>query len=166
MNDITPSIRCRKCEAIFQPDMKTRGVWICPRCDGKNPNLNLHYRSLGTLFILGLIFNGMITYFGFREQGLHPQPIFSAAYEVLLLVTTILVYKSRIPWTDTVAKTMIWVVFGISFLDKVAAPLVLPGESIIPAIVFFTIIIPYLVWLHFQTRKCTVSEPPPVREEE
>jgi hypothetical protein len=98
MNGIYATIKCKKCETTFQPDIKTCGFWVCPNCKGKNPNLKLHYRSVANLCILGFVSTIFFTLVNTREFDLYVS--ISIAYAALLLVTTIFIYKSKTPWTD------------------------------------------------------------------
>jgi hypothetical protein len=80
-------------------------------------------------------------------------------FVVLLLVTIIAVSKSKSPWTDKVAKILIWSSFGVSVLFKAiqTVQLLLAGEFTIPFLLGFGIvhiaIFIYLFWLHCQAKK-------------
>jgi hypothetical protein len=146
--------------------VKTRRAWRCPSCQANNPNLKRHYRSVADLCILGLIFTIILAAVRFNEQGVDFGLIASATHTVLLLVTIILVYKSKAPWKDTPAKTLIWVVFGLAVLFNVLIPLLFAGMLLIPLIIVYAIIFPYLFWLNSQATRCTAPEPPPIPVEE
>jgi hypothetical protein len=166
MIDGPVSIKCRKCASTFQPDPKTRGAWLCPSCLAKNPNLKRHYRSVADLCILGLIFTVILAAVRLNEHGVDLGLILSSAHAVLLLLTIMFVYKSKAPWKDAPARTLIWVVFGLALLFNVLVPLLFAGLLFIPAIIVYAIIFPYLVWLNSQANKCTAQEPPPMPLEE
>ena len=144
----------------FEPDVKTKGTWPCPSCQTKNPNLKRHYRSVADLFILGLIITLLDVAFGVKSAGLNLGVLLLAAHAILLLVTIVFVYKSKTPWADSTAKTLIWVVFGLALLSNVASRLMLAGRLNIPAIIAFAVVFSYLLWLNVQAGKCTASEPP------
>lgn len=160
MSQANPVIKCKKCGITFEPDMKTKGTWPCPSCQTKNPNLKRHYRSVADLCILGLIITLLVVVFGVANTGLNLGVLLSAAHAVLLLVTIVFVYKSKNPWADSTAKTLIWVVFGLALLFNVATPLMLAGRLNIPAIIVYAVVFPYLFWLNVQAGKCTSSESP------
>jgi hypothetical protein len=162
MSHTNPAIKCRKCGLTFEPDMKTKGTWPCPNCQTRNANLKRHYRSVADLCILGLIITLLLVVFGVKNAGLSLGVLLSAAQAVLLLVTIVFVYKSRTPWADSTAKTLIWVVFGLALVFNVAAPLLLAGRLNIPFIIVYAVVFPYLFWLNVQAGKCIVSEPPPL----
>ena len=163
MTDINPTIRCKKCGNTFEPDMNTKGAWLCPSCQTKNSNLKRHYRSVANLCILGLIITVIAVSFWFSKTGqLTLGMLLLVAHGVLLLVTIVFVYKSKTPWSDSAAKTLIWTVFSLAFLANVVVPFVFAGRLNIPAIIVYTIIFSYLFWLNSQTRKCTTFEPPQV----
>ena len=164
----TPTIRCKKCANTFQPDMKTRGPWVCPSCQTENPNLKRHYRTIAHLFILGLIFAVIVAADGFSRAGLNLGVFLSTGSAVLFLVTVVFIYKSKAPWTDTPVKALIWTVFGLSFVFMIVLPLVLSGKLDIPAIIVYAVLFPYLFWLNSQSHKCTPFEgpaPEPANEE-
>jgi hypothetical protein len=160
MNQANPAIKCRKCGTTFEPDVKTKGTWSCPSCQTKNPNLKRHYRSVADLCILGLIVTLLVVVFSATNAGLNLGALLSAAHAVLLLVTIVFVYKSKAPWADSTAKTLIWVVFGLALLFNVATPLMLAGRLNIAAIIVYAVVFPYLFWLNVQAGKCTASEAP------
>jgi hypothetical protein len=164
MSQAKPAIKCVKCGMIFEPDVKTKGTWPCPSCQTKNPNLKRHYRSVADLCILGLLISLLVLVFGVKNAGLNLGALLSAAHAVLLLVTIVFVYKSKTPWADRTAKTLIWVVFGLALLFNVATPLMLAGRLNIPAIIVYVVVFPYLFWLNVQAGKCTASEPPTLPE--
>lgn len=163
----TPAIKCKKCGHIFQPDMKTRKPWDCPSCHKKNPNLKRHYRSVADLFILGFIITAITIGMGINKEGLSLGYLLAAGHSGLLLVTIVFIIKSKTPWTDRVAKALIWTVFGLAIIFNLVLPLLLDGALNIPAIVVYGLVILYLVWLNLQAAKCTVSGafPLPVKEE-
>jgi hypothetical protein len=160
MSQANPSIKCKKCGRTFEPDVKTKGTWPCPGCQAKNPNLKRHYRSVADLCVLGLIITLVVVVVGVTNSGLNLGVLMSAAHAVLLLVTIIFVYKSKNPWADSTAKTLIWIVFGTALLFNVVIPLLLAGRLNIPAIIVYTVVFPYLFWLNVQAGKCAAIEPP------
>ena len=160
MSQATTPIKCIKCGMTFEPDVKTTGTWPCPSCQTKNPNLKRHYRSVADLCILGLIITLLVAFFQVTNAGVNLGVLLSAAHAVLLLVTIVFVYKSRTPWADITAKTLIWIVFGLALLFNVATPLMLAGRLNIPAIIVYAVVFPYLLWLNVQAGKCTASVPP------
>jgi len=160
MNDSAPFIKCRKCGHAFQPDMKTNKAWPCPSCQEKNPNLKRHYRSVADLCILGLIVTAVLVAVKIQKVGLFLDMILSVVHAVLLLVTIIVVYKSKTPWADAAAKALIWTVFGLGILFNVGFPFGFPGIRNIPLIVVYAIVFPYIFWLNSQAGKCTVSQVP------
>ena len=160
------TIKCKKCGNAFQPHVKTKGPWRCPSCEAKNPNLKRHYRSVADVCILGLIATAVIVTLGFKDRGLALDVVLSAAHGVLLLVTIVTDYKSKTPWTDTVAKSLIWIVFSLAVVFNVVLLLVVAGKLNLPAIIIYAVVFPYLFWLDSQANKCTASQPPPTLEEE
>lgn len=160
MNGINPVIKCKKCGNVFEPDMKTRGVWKCPLCLAQNPNLKRHYRSVADLFILGLIFTGSAIAVGFAAVGLSLGVILLSLHSLLLLTGILCVYRSATPWTDRTVKTLIWVVFGLAALINLVLPLVLYGRLNTISLAIYAIIFPYLFWLHAPAGKCSVLVPP------
>jgi hypothetical protein len=160
MSQANPAIKCKKCGMTFEPDVKTTGMWSCPSCQTKNPNLKRHYRSVADLCILGLIITLLVVVVRVANAGLNLGVLLSAAHGVLLIVTMVFLYKSKSPWTDSTAKTLIWVVFGVALLFNVVTPLMLDGRLNIPVIIVYAVVFPYLFWLNMQAGKCTVSEPP------
>lgn len=165
MNDI-PMVKCRKCNNTFQPNMDTKGPWICPSCQSKNPNLKRHYRSVADLCILGLIITAIAIAVGFSQVGLSLGVILSAGHAILLLVTIVFVYKSKVPWADSTAKILIWTVFSLALVFNVLLPLVFTRSVNIPAIVVYALVFPYLFWLNSQAGKCMASGVPPLLEKE
>jgi hypothetical protein len=159
MSDFDLAIKCKKCGGTFQPDMNTKGAWSCPNCHAKNPNLKRHYRSVADVCILGLIATVIIFVIGLNKRGLDLNIVLSSTHAVLLLVTIVLVYKSKAPWMDTTAKTLIWVVFGLALLFNVVVPLLIIGTLNIPALVIYAIVFPFLFWLNAQASKCTIKVP-------
>jgi hypothetical protein len=160
MSDSDLAIKCKKCGGTFQPDMKTKGAWSCPNCHAKNSNLKRHYRSVADLCILGLIATVIFLLIGFNKRGLDLGVVLSTAHAILLLVTIVFVYKSKAPWKDATAKTLIWVVFCLALLFNVVVPLLTIGILNIPALVIYAIVFPYLFWLNAQASKCTITSPP------
>lgn len=152
-----PTIKCKKCSKTFQPDMKTRGAWLCSACQAKNPNLKRHYRSVADICILGFIFTAIVVAVEISRAGLNLGVLLAAGHAVVLLVTIVFVYKSKTPWTDGIAKALIWTVSGLVLLFNVIVPLVFTRALSIPAIVFCALLFPYLFWLNSQTGKCTAS---------
>ena len=157
MTDTNPTIKCKKCGNTFEPDMKTKKTWLCSSCQAKNPNLKRHYRSVADLCILGLIGTAIVVAIVFSKTGLSLGVMLSVAHGVLLLVTIVFVYKSKTPWSDSIAKTLIWIVFGLALLFNVVVPLVLTGRLNIPAIIIYALVFPYLFWLNAQASKCTAG---------
>ena len=152
--DDTPAIKCKKCGNTFEPEVKTKGPWVCPSCQTKNPNLKRHYRSVADLCILGFIFTVIAVAVGFGATGVNLGVLLSAGHAVLLLVTIVFVYKSKAPWTDGIAKALIWTVFGLALVFNVMLPLILAGRLNVPAIVVYALVFPYLFWLNSQAGKC------------
>lgn len=161
-----PTIRCKKCNIIFEPYLKTRGPWVCPSCGTKNPNLRRHYRSVADLCILGLIVTAIFVALGFSRTGLNLGMILTAGDAVLLLATIVVVYKSEAPWTDKLAKALIWTVFGLALVLNVVLPLAFAGRLNVPATAVYAIIFSYLFWLDAQAGKCTAPGAPLVAEKE
>ena len=161
MNDTIPMVKCRKCEKMFPPNMKTSGHWLCPSCQAKNPNLKRHYRSVAILCILGLVATVFLVAVRFSKGGLNLGIFMLAGHGVLLLVTIVFVYKAKTPWTDGTVKALIWTVFGLALIFNVVLPFALSGRLDIPLIVIYAIVFGYLFWLNLQARKCTATEPPP-----
>lgn len=160
MSEANPMIKCRKCGMTFAPDVKTIEAWRCPNCKAKNPNLKRHYRSVADLFILGLIIELIVIAVVFINSGLTLGMVLTVLHTVFLFVTIVIIYKSKTPWADSAAKTLIWIVFGLGFFFNVVVPLILAGRLNIPFIIVYAIVFPYLFWLNAQARKCTASEPP------
>lgn len=156
MSNSNPTIKCKKCGAIFQPDVKTRGAWICGSCRRKNPNLKRHYRSVGDLCVLGFVVTVIFLLVGLTKRGLDLAVFLSVADAVLLLVTIVVIYRSATPWADTTVKVLIWVVFGLAFGFNVAVPLLLSGVLNIIALAIYAMIFSYLFWLNAQAARCTV----------
>jgi hypothetical protein len=154
-----PTIFCKKCRRSFEPDLLTRGPWICPHCRAKNANLRRHYRSIADLFILGLIASALFLYFNV-SLPLKFQLTYAlvAADVVLLMVTIVTIYRSKTPWASTAVRSLIWVVFGIAFLFNCVVPLI-RGRLVIPALIAYAILFPYLFWLHWRTNRSTALGP-------
>lgn len=150
-----PTIRCKKCGTVFPPDLKTKGVWVCPSCQGKNPNLRRHYRSVADVGILGLFFAVIAIMVGISGNGPGLGTVLQTADSILLLAMIIAVYRSASPWTNRTAKNLIWIVFGIAALDRLVTLLVLQSSPVIPALLVYLIVFPYLFWLNAQANKCS-----------
>lgn len=157
MNDIRPVIKCRKCGDQFEPDMKTNGTWNCVRCGERNTNLKRHYRSVADLYILSLIITLIGLAVVFSRTGPNLDFMIVGGHALLLLITIIVVYMSAEPWTDRVAKTMIWFVFLLSLVLNVVMPLVLRGLLNIPMTVAASIVFLYLIWLGWQAKRCQAT---------
>ncbi len=163
MSDTLVSINCKKCNQNFQPDSKTRGDWICPNCQTKNPNLQRHFRSVADLYILWLVFSGIFTFIHFQSAGLDGNTIFSFLFLIPLIVTIVFIYKSKIPWSDKTVKILIWLTFGISLGFKLLqiAGMLLAGRInvsfTIGFVVIYLAIFIYLFWLHLQANKYTTE---------
>jgi hypothetical protein len=159
MSDTPILINCKKCGESFAPDFKTRGDWICPNCQCKNPNLKRHYRSVADLYILWFLFSAIVLTVHIGSAGFDRAAIIRIPFIILLLFTIIAVYKSKSPWNDKAAKILIWSSFGVSVLFKViqTVQLLLVGGFTIPFLLGFGIvhiaIFIYLFWLHCQAKK-------------
>jgi hypothetical protein len=140
-----PVILCGKCRRRFEPDLQTRGPWICPHCRAKNANLKRHYRAIADLCILGLCGFAAFLYFGTVRLNLFS--VLFAADAVLLLVTTVAIFKSRAPWASATVQFLIWATFVIAFLFNVGIPL-FSGRLVISPLVIYAMIFPYLFWLN------------------
>lgn len=116
-----------------------------------------HYRSVAYLCILGLIFTAIGAAVVATKAGLNLAVLVMGTDAVLLLVTIIFVYKSKAPWADPAAKTLIWIVFGIALFLNLALPLVMSRRLNFPALVIYVLIFPYLFWLNGVAAKCTAS---------
>ena len=158
-NEGSTSIKCKECGSIFQPDLKTRRAWMCPQCNAKNPNLRRHYRSVADLCILGLIATIIVVLFEHHEVGVSAGVVLGAASAILLLVTNLVIYKSKAPWANRAAKALIWMVFGSAFLGNLVVPLLLRGSVLIGFVAVYAIVFPYLFWLNSQANRCTVVAP-------
>jgi hypothetical protein len=154
------SIKCKKCGGSFQPDTHTRGDWLCQNCKAKNPNLKRHYRSVADLCILGLIATVVFIFMRFNQRRFDFGIAFSIAHALLLIVTIVAIYKSKIPWADAPAKILIWAVFSLALMFNVALPLLLTGWLNIPFAVVYAAVFSYLFWLNSQANKCTCLETP------
>lgn len=165
MNYPNPVVRCKKCGHVFQPDLIGNGVWICPVCREKNPNLKRHYRSVADLFIFGLLLTAIGVAMGIATVGLSLMVVLGTLHAMLLLVAIVCVYRSSAPWVDRTAKALIWVVFCLAVLLNVVLPLLLYGSLNTIPLVIYAIIFPYLFWLNAQAGKCRVVVPPlPLRD--
>jgi|GEM_PF-6404299 len=154
-----------KCNQDFQPDLQTRGDWVCPNCQTKNVNLKRHYRSVADLYILWLIFSGIFSVIHFKLNGVDAGVLFSFPFLIFLIITVVFIYRSKEPWNDKVAKYLIWLVFGTSLGFKLlqVAGLLITGKINIPFIVSFILIYSaiffYLFWLHSKARKYAYIKP-------
>jgi hypothetical protein len=181
MTNNAASIKCKKCGNTFQPDVKTKGPWVCPGCLGKNPNLKRLYRSVADVCILGLIVTVLVIAVRINERRVDFGVILAAAHSVLLLVTIVSVYRSETPWKDTTARILLWTVFGLALLFNLLIPLLFVGlfvvfdvvlpplfveTLVVPASIVYLIIFAYLVWLNSQANKCMAPEPPRMPSEE
>jgi len=162
MGQASPTIKCRKCGATFEPDMKSKEKWSCPSCQTKNPNLKRHYRSVADLCILGLVLGLIIVAVRIKDAGLNVPVLLFFADSALLLLTIVAVYRSRAPWADSRVKLLIWITFGVALLGNVVVPLILSGRLNLIAVILYTVIFAYLLWLNAQAAKCTPSADPPV----
>jgi hypothetical protein len=158
-----PSIRCRKCGAAFQPDIRPRRTWACPGCGARNANLKRHYRSVADACILGLLVTLVLICIGigYPRRGLLVAVVCLAMHGALLLATVVVIYRSSAPWASMAARTLIWVTFGLAPVINIIAPLLAFAVVNIPALIVYALIFPYLFWLQAQAEKCTVPEPPP-----
>lgn len=157
-SESTGSIQCKKCQSVFSPDLKSKGVWKCPDCGTKNPNLKRHYKSLADLCILGFLLTCLIMVAGYGAGGMNLVFILFGAHATFLLITIIVVYKSKEVWTDTIAKSLLWTVFSLALLLNVIAPYLLSGAINGPHIVIYSVVFSYLFWLKSQTKKCSLPE--------
>jgi hypothetical protein len=134
-------INCKKCGESFAPDFKTRGDWICPNCQCKNPNLKRHYRSVADLYILWFVFSAIVLFVYINSTGFDFAAIVRIPFLILLLITIITIYKSKSPWTDKTAKILIWSSFGVSVLFKAiqTVQLLLADKFTIPFLLGFGI---------------------------
>lgn len=163
MSDAPILINCKKCGESFAPDFKTRGDWICPKCQCKNSNLKRHYRSVADLYILWFIFSVVVLLVYVNSVGFDFGAIVRIPFVILLLVTIMMIYKSESPWTNKTAKILIWSSFGVSVMFKAiqTVQLLLADKFTILfllgfGIVHVTIFI-YLLWLHCQAKKYSHS---------
>ena len=159
MSNSSILINCKKCGEGFAPNFKTRGDWICPKCQYENPNLKRHYRSVADLYILWFIFSVVFLLVRIGLVGFDFGAMSRIPFVILLIVTVITVYKSKSPWTDKIAKILIWSCFGVSVAfktiqtvqllsaDRLNVPFLL-GFGIVHVAIFI-----YLFWLHCQTKK-------------
>jgi hypothetical protein len=151
------AIFCKKCRQSFEPDPRTRGKWICSHCGAKNLNFRRHYRSIGDLFILGLLISAALFYFGPPKQ-FDLFWVLLSADDALLLVTIVAIYRSKAPWASATVRSLIWTVFVIAFLGNVGVPL-LKGRLVIPAVILYALLFPYLFWLHWRSNQANAAEP-------
>ena len=91
-----------------------------------------------------------ILFFGIKQ--LNAFWVLLATDTVLLLVTIVAIYRSKTPWASVTVRTLIWVVFLVAFLFNVVVPL-LGGRVVIPAVVVYALLFPYLFWLERLTRR-------------
>jgi hypothetical protein len=154
-----PMVKCKKCAAVYSPEMSGKGPWVCPQCQKENPNLKRLYRSVADLYILGLIATGVILALLLPEQGLDLSTGLQAAQGALLLVAIVIIYRSRVPWTDGVAKAFVWIPLLVAAFLNVALPLLLGAPVAIGYLVVYPIIFIYLLQLSYHARKCAVRPP-------
>jgi rubredoxin len=154
-----PMVKCEKCEHAFEPDLGTNKAWLCPACGAKNPNLKRLYRSVAVLFILGLIATSVAFALSLPEEGLGLFTGLQAAQGALLLVAIVIIYRSRIPWTDGAAKAFVWIPLLVAAFLNVALPLLLGAPVAIGYLVVYPIIFIYLLQLSYHARKCAVRPP-------
>ena len=82
MTDTSSTMKCKNCRQVFHPDLHTKGAWLCPNCQVKNPNLRRHYRSIAGLCILGFIVTAIAAVIGFRQAGMTVGAALSTAHAV------------------------------------------------------------------------------------
>ena len=155
MNDTHSTIKCKNCRDTFQPDMHTKGAWLCPNCQVKNPNLRLHYRSVAGLCILGFIVTAIAAVVAFRQAGMTVGIALSTAHAGLLLLTTVFVYRSQTPWADAPVRALLWTVFGLAVILSIVIPLVLAGVLNIAPLILYALAFPYLFWVDGHARRST-----------
>lgn len=151
MSPSAVSIRCRKCRRCFQPDLGSRGLWVCPYCRGKNPNLKRHYRAIADLFFLGLAVVVTVVIVNRKQFG----PVGWAVESVqglLLLVSIVAIYRSTASWADLFVNVLIWIVFSCALLGNVVLPLLLRGQVSVPFLILYALLFPYLFWLNWQAK--------------
>jgi hypothetical protein len=150
---------CRKCRHGFEPDLQTRGPWICPHCQAKNANLTRHYRGIADLCVLGLVLLGISVALGGLPLELNVGSALIALNVLLLLVTNVAIFKSKTAWTSAITRFLVWAVFVVAFLFSVGLPLT-TGRLFIPAIVVYAFVFPYLFWLGRQTNRAIAGPKP------
>ena len=112
---------------------------------------------MADLCILGLIITLVVATLGHSTAELNLDRLLWVGQSILLFVTIVFVYRSRAPWTDTTAKTLIWIVFGVALFFNVVFPFILAGAINIPAIIIYALVFPYLIWLQSLAGRCTAS---------
>jgi hypothetical protein len=154
-----PVIFCKKCREGFEPDLRTRGPWICPRCKATNANLRRHYRSIGDLFVLGLLLFGAAWWFGGRNWGLTAATALICADVLLLIVTAVAIFRSKAPWANAGVRFLIWAVFLVACSFNVGLPL-LRGRIFVAGVIVYAILFSYLFWLHWTTKRALAGSVP------
>lgn len=150
-------VKCKRCQNIYSPNLKSNKAWICPNCKGKNPNLKRHYRSVADVCIFGLIAGILLLYAGLVRGWTGLGWILLLADAALLLVTIICIYRSVAPWMDESVKIMIVVVFGVATVSNIGFLLIItPLMFAVSVAQVYTIVWAYLIWLWIQTKQCTV----------
>jgi hypothetical protein len=154
-------ITCKHCAEVFLPDLKTRGPWVCPYCERKNPNLRRHYRSVADVMIIGLMIGGGKLAFQWADSNgpflsrFSIADLVQAMHLLILFSAVIAIYRSKTPWANNTIKALIWVIYGATFLANmgfsVLVGLHLTAMLLLAYIPLFT----YLLWLHVQARKCS-----------
>ena len=168
MSDTPILINCKKCGESFAPDFKTRGDWICPKCQYKNPNLKRHFRSVADLYILWFLFSAIVLLAHISSAGFDFGIIVRIPFVILLFITVITIYKSKSPWTDKIAKVLIWSCFGVSVAFKAIqiVQLLLADKFNVLFLLGFGIvhvaIFSYLFWLHCQAKKYSYDSLVPI----
>ncbi len=152
-----PAIFCNKCRQSFEPDLRTRGKWICPQCKAKNANLRRHYRSIADLFILGLFFIGIAFSFG-RPTPAGLALILIGTDSALLLVTIVAIYWSRAAWASVPVRSLIWIAFLLAFVFNVGVPL-FAGRLPVAALIVYALLFPYLIWLQWRSQCANDAQP-------
>ncbi len=120
-------------------------------------NLRRHYHSIADLFILGLLFTGATLFFG-RPKPFSTVWVLIVADSALLLITIVAIYMAKTPWASVTVRTLIWVAFLVAFFFNVIAPL-LSGQLLIPAVVIYALLFPYLFWLEWRAHRANADGP-------
>lgn len=150
-------VKCRLCRSMYTPDLKTNKAWMCPNCQGKNPNLKRHYRSVADVCILGLISTVLLLYAELARGRIGLGSILGLVHAVFLLATIICTYRSVAPWIEESVKILIVVVFGVASLTNIGFLLVLtPWVFSVPVAGVYAIIWAFLLWLWIQTKLAAV----------